>query len=185
MIVQCPECGRSYRLDDSYGERPGVVIKCPGCQTRFSLGAPPERPQPPDPSPSAQGPPAQQHAVAKILVADDSSYFRTMVGDMLTEAGFTVCFAGDGREALEKIRGESPDLVILDLHLPGISGFDVIKDVRHGTANREVPILVMSSVFTETSHVMALETLGANDFIDKKFKPDYLVRRVKRLLPAK
>ncbi len=79
-------------------------------------------------------------------------------------------------------QGESPDLVILDLHMPKISGFEIIKEIRQGGAGKDVPILVVSSVFTGAGHVMSLESLGANEFIDKKFKPAYLVGKVRRLL---
>ncbi len=191
MIIQCPQCRKSYKLDDQYRGRKGLTVKCPSCQTRFAL----DDVLPPEPPPQATPPPVEAPATpeirqpagsgTKILVADDSSYFRMMVGDILSAEGFQVIHAEDGEQALAKIRDEAPALVILDLHLPKISGFDVIKHVRHGHVRQKIPILVMSSVYTGTSHVMALETLGANDFIDKKFKPSYLIGRVKKLLEEK
>lgn len=177
MIVQCPQCSKSYRLDDRYSEKKNVIIKCPNCQARFPV----EEKVPDVPLPTEERKPEEGKG-KKILVADDSPYFRTMVGDILEQEGYDLVFAGDGEEALSTLHSESPDLLILDLHLPKLSGFDVIKEIRRGEIKKDIPILVISSVYTETSHVMALDTIGANDFIDKKFKPEYLIGRVARLL---
>jgi predicted Zn finger-like uncharacterized protein len=178
LIVQCPQCGKQYRLDESYRERAGLVIKCPNCENRFGLAeseaitsGETRKEKPSVPSPGG-----------KILLADDSQFFRSMVGDILSGEGYEIAFAEDGEEALNMLHSYAPDLLILDLHLPKISGFDVIKEIRRGKVKSDVPILVMSSVYTESSHVMTLDTLGANQFIDKKFKPAYLLEKVRKLI---
>ncbi len=193
MIVQCPQCRKSYRLDDRFRDRASMTIKCPACRAIFKVegeGAP-ERPAPEAAAqavPEAGEPRSLPGRAAagkvgkKILVADDSQYFRAMVGDILSQEGFDVVFAIDGEEVMTVFQGESPDLVILDLHMPKISGFEIIKEIRQGGVGKDVPILVVSSVFTGAGHVMALDSLGADEFIDKKFKPAYLVGKVRRLL---
>ena len=178
MIVRCPQCKKQYRLDESYREREDLVIKCPNCENRFGLseaeaagGEETREEQSPAPATGR-----------KILLADDSQFFRSMVGDILSGEGYEIAFAEDGEEALNMLHSHAPDLLILDLHLPKISGFDVIKEIRRGKVKSDVPILVMSSVYTESSHVMALDTLGANQFVDKKFKPAYLLEKVRKLI---
>jgi DNA-binding response OmpR family regulator len=123
----------------------------------------------------------REGAPPRILVADDANYFRQLVGDILREAGFEVFLAIDGDDALNKLVETSPDLIVLDLQLPGRTGFDVIKAVRAGRFSH-LPILVMSSVYTGTDHIMALGDIGANDFINKNFTPDHLIARVRKLL---
>jgi CheY-like chemotaxis protein len=185
MIVECPQCRKRYRLDESYAERGDLNIKCPNCQFKFPVSTgrveeeepPVAREETPDHG-EVTAPPTGK----KILVADDSQFFRSMVGDILSKEGFKVSFAEDGEEALNMVHSQDPDLLILDLHLPKITGFDVLKEIRRGKVKRDIPILVLSSVYTESSHMMALDSLGANDFIDKKFKPEFLVKKVRKIL---
>ena len=120
----------------------------------------------------------------KILLADDERFFREMIKDVLTPAGYELIEAQDGVEALQKIKDQPPDLIITDLLLPKINGFDLIKEVRRDKAGQGIPILVITSIYKDTSYVMQLQSLGARDFIDKSFKPEQLLERVKRLLDA-
>jgi DNA-binding response OmpR family regulator len=114
-------------------------------------------------------------------VADDANYFRQLVGDILREAGYDVFLAIDGDDVLNKVVEVSPDLIVLDLQLPARSGFDVIRAIRAGRFSH-LPILVMSSVYTDTDHIIELSDIGANDFINKNFTPDHLLSRVRKLL---
>ena len=181
MIVSCPSCGARYRIPDSAPETgPAPNLRCARCKTIF---APREEPapllsSPGSPEPADQGQPGGPQ---RILVADDANYFRQLVGDILREAGYEVHLAADGDEALNKVVETSPALLILDLQLPGKSGFDVLKALRRGHY-AGLPVLVMSSVYTGTDHIMALGDIGANDFINKNFTPDHLLSRVRKLL---
>jgi uncharacterized protein (TIGR02266 family) len=124
----------------------------------------------------------------KILVADDTLFFRSMLEDLLLGAGFEVATASDGEEALKKIEGESPgfDLVILDLLMPKKSGFDVIREVRKDPGDVVTPILVITEYYTEESEIKKIREIGASGYLTKSSRPDEIMFRVKNILyPAK
>ena len=176
MIVECPKCGSRYRLgEDRKGEKQ-VQVRCSACKTVFKI----VNPSPEDEA--AAGQPGTPAGKERILVCDDALFFRTMLEEMLTEAGYTVELAASGEEALSKVVEVRPALLILDLQLPGMSGFDVLKVLRDSESSKDLPVLAMSAVYTESSDVMELEDVGADDYIGKKFKAEHLLRRVKNLL---
>lgn len=177
MIVQCPHCLSRYRLDESRVSKGGLSLRCTKCQEVFQVSVPP-----PDTVKTSASTSPTPRGAKKILVGDDAPFFRTLVSDILKGAGFTVETAADGGEVISKVASYRPDLLILDLQLPDMSGFEVIKNIRRGDILSQLPILAMSAVYTETSDVMALEDIGANDYIGKKFKPEHLVNRVEKLL---
>ena len=107
-----------------------------------------------------------------------------MLEEMLTEAGYAVELAASGEEALSKVVKVRPALLILDLQLPGMSGFDVLKVIRDSESSKSLPVLAMSAVYTDSSDVMELEDVGADDYIGKKFKAEHLLRRVRNLLES-
>ena len=115
----------------------------------------------------------------KVLVVDDDSHIRDVIVFALRRAGFEVEEAANGEVALERIEGDKPDLVILDILMPEMDGLDVCRAVRAGTlAVRNLPILFLSSKDAEVDRVVGLE-LGADDYIVKPFSPRELVARVK------
>jgi two-component system response regulator RegX3 len=116
--------------------------------------------------------------VTTVLVVEDEPRISRLVRDYLDQAGFRVVEAADGQEGLEAFRGHSPDLVVLDLGLPGIDGLDVIRSIR---SRSEVPIIILSARSDETDRVVGLE-LGADDYVVKPFGPKELVARVRALL---
>lgn len=172
MIIQCPECGSRYRLGDDRASGDGVQVRCTSCNTVFHAQE----------SAAAEAPGSSR---ARILVCDDAPFFRTMLEDILGSADFDVEAVESGEAALAAIEASVPDLLVLDLQLPGMSGFDVIKTIRGGVLVPTLPILAMSAVYTDSADVMDLEDIGANDYIGKKFKPDHLVKRIRRLLGSK
>jgi DNA-binding response OmpR family regulator len=105
-----------------------------------------------------------------------------MVSDILQEAGYTVETASNGAEIISKVTSFLPNLLVLDLQLPDMNGFEVVKRIRGGEVLPHLPILAMSAVYTDSSHVMALDDVGANDYISKKFKPDHLLGRISKIL---
>lgn len=118
-----------------------------------------------------------------ILATDDSSIIRVMVESVLEEAGYGVVTAGSGEEALEIARSEVPDLVILDLGMPGIGGLGAVRALRKlesENGSRRVPILVLTGSASELDMVEVLE-LGADDFLAKPFDPSELTTRVRSL----
>jgi len=114
----------------------------------------------------------------RILVVDDEINIQELIQVNLEQAGFEVELAGNGIEALEKFEANRPDLIILDLMLPGKDGYDVCKAIRK-TSN--VPIIMLTAKETELERVLGLE-LGADDYITKPFSPLELIARIKAVL---
>jgi DNA-binding response OmpR family regulator len=117
-------------------------------------------------------------AMPKILVVDDELKIARLVKDYLSEAGFDVALASTGPAAVASARSERPDLVILDLGLPGMDGHDVTRAIR---AQSAIPIIMLTARSEETDRIVGLE-LGADDYVVKPFSPRELVARVKAVL---
>jgi two-component system, OmpR family, KDP operon response regulator KdpE len=113
-----------------------------------------------------------------ILVVDDEPAIRRLLRTSLGGQGFGVVEAGSGAEALQQIEREKPDLLILDLGLPGVSGIEVIRSVRVGSS---LPIIVLSVRDDERGKVEALD-LGADDYVTKPFGTEELVARIRTAL---
>ena len=114
----------------------------------------------------------------KILVVDDEAKIVKLVRSYLEQAGYTVVEANDGQTALIQARREKPDLVVLDLGLPGIDGLDVARTLRR---ERDTPIIMLTARIEETDRIVGLE-LGADDYVTKPFNPRELVARVRAVL---
>jgi two-component system, OmpR family, alkaline phosphatase synthesis response regulator PhoP len=113
-----------------------------------------------------------------ILVVDDEPKIVRLARDYLEKNGFRVVTADDGQSALTTARREKPDLIVLDLMMPGMDGREVCKILRRDSA---VPIIMLTALAEETDQVAGLE-LGADDYITKPFSPRALVARVRALL---
>jgi two-component system OmpR family response regulator len=116
--------------------------------------------------------------MAKILIVDDDPAIRDVVRFALTRAGFEAVEAADGPAALDAFAAAAPDLVVLDVLLPGLDGIEVCRELRRCSS---VPILFLSSKEDEVDRVVGLE-LGGDDYIGKPFSPRELVARVRALL---
>ena len=116
--------------------------------------------------------------MSKVLVVDDELKIARLVRDYLTEAGFVVSLASTGPAAVAAARSERPDLVVLDLGLPGMDGHDVTRAIR---AQSAIPIIMLTARNEETDRIVGLE-LGADDYVVKPFSPRELVARVKAVL---
>lgn len=117
---------------------------------------------------------------ARILVVDDDEALSEMIGIVLQNDGFEAYFCYDGSGALEAFREANPDLVLLDLMLPGIDGIEVCKQIR---AESDVPVVMLTAKSDTADVVRGLES-GADDYVPKPFKPAELVARVRaRLRP--
>lgn len=114
----------------------------------------------------------------KILVVDDSVEIVKLVCAYLERAGFAVVTASEGRQALAVFRHERPNLVVLDLNLPGMDGLDVCRALRRDS---DVPIIMLTARIEETDRLIGLE-LGADDYIVKPFSPREVVARVRTVL---
>ncbi len=113
-----------------------------------------------------------------ILVVDDEPTLRETLVEGLEDEGFRVVSAADGREAIAQFRASAPDLVLLDLMLPELSGIEVCRAIR---AESGVPILMLTARDSELDKVVGLE-LGADDYVSKPFSPRELLARVRGML---
>lgn len=113
-----------------------------------------------------------------ILVVDDEPQIARLARDYLARDGFRVLTAGDGPAALAQARQEQPDLVVLDLNLPGMDGLEVCRTLRRVS---DVPVIMLTARAEETDRLIGLE-LGADDYIVKPFSPRELVARVRAVL---
>jgi len=122
---------------------------------------------------------------ARILVVDDEPAIRLLVQRALQHEGYQVEVAADGEEALDKVRAQPPDLLLLDAMLPRLHGFEVARRVRSDPATRGVPIVIMTAVYRGWRFAQdAREAYGAEDYIEKPFRVDDLLRRLGLVLQA-
>ena len=119
----------------------------------------------------------------KILVADDEPHILRVVKDKLANAGFTVVTAANGEEALETARREKPALVLLDVMMPKMNGFDVCRTLRAEAEFKGVPILLLTARGQEIDRHMGFEA-GASEYIPKTFSPRELLATVQDQLEA-
>ena len=113
-----------------------------------------------------------------ILVVDDEPKIVQLARDYLEHAGFTVLTAGDGPSALQSARVRQPDLMVLDLGLPGLDGLEVMRSIR---VSSQIPVVLLTARDTELDKLLGLE-LGADDYVTKPFSPRELVARVRAVL---
>jgi two-component system phosphate regulon response regulator PhoB len=119
--------------------------------------------------------------VERVLVVDDEPDIVALVAYHLVKAGYRVSTAGNGQDAISQARGERPSLIVLDLMLPGMSGFDVLEQLRSDEATREVAVLMLTARKEEPDRIRGL-SLGADDYLTKPFSPQELVLRVGAIL---
>lgn len=120
----------------------------------------------------------------RVLVVDDDARVRTVVCWQLEADGFSVVEAPDGQRALEGIERFRPDLVVLDLSLPGVGGLDVLRRIRdseRAAGSTALPVIVLSGRSGETDRIVGLD-LGADDYLVKPFSPGELAARVRSVL---
>jgi len=120
-------------------------------------------------------------AVRRLLVVEDEQDIAELLRHVFTKEGFQVGVARDGLTALEALRRETPDLVVLDWMLPELSGIDVLKEIRSRTETRMVPVVLLTARREEIDRVLGLE-LGADDYVTKPFSARELVLRIRGLL---
>lgn len=117
--------------------------------------------------------------MSTILVIDDDESLRDTIGIMLEQEGFSPVLVPDGKTGFERALSIKPDLMIVDLRLPGMSGTEICKQVR--SANLKTPIIVLSAVGEEVDKVLLLE-IGADDYVVKPFGARELLARIRAVL---
>jgi two-component system alkaline phosphatase synthesis response regulator PhoP len=123
-------------------------------------------------------------AADKIMVVDDDRNIRLALKYRLEKEGCNVLLASDGADALEKVRAEKPDLILLDLTMPRMDGFGFLEEIRGNGRTSAVPVIVLTAYGYESNRAKSLE-LGAAEFVTKPFSPRQLVSEVWKVLREK
>ena len=128
--------------------------------------------------------PLAEASPVRIFVVDDDEQIRQLLSRLLTPAGYTVEEFGTAAEVLDRIRVEAPDLVLLDLGLPDLSGHDVLESIRADPATRLLPVVMLTGMGT-TAEKRKAQSEGVTDFLSKPFSPEELLPRVRALVMLK
>ncbi len=118
----------------------------------------------------------------KVLIIEDDKFLRELLGKKLSNVGYTAILAVDGEEGLEKIKKEKPDIILLDLILPGINGFEVLEKHKEDSSISSVPVIILSNLGQSEDIEKGLK-LGAKDFLVKAhFTPQEIVNKLQMVL---
>ena len=117
----------------------------------------------------------------KILVVDDEIYIVHILDFSLGMEGYEVVTALDGEQALEKLKAEKPDLIVLDIMMPKLDGYEVCKAIKSDPETRHIPVILLSAKGRNVDQKMGFD-VGADDYITKPFSPRKLVERINQLL---
>lgn len=117
-----------------------------------------------------------------LLIVDDQQELSELVGQIFRRRGFRVIGAADGAEALEQVASAPPDLILLDLNLPKLSGWQVCKRLKQDPATRRIPIIMMTAAHANVDDAQIGMGLGADEYVTKPFLREVLVHNVERLL---
>lgn len=174
MVITCPACQAQYRIKPDAVKQKVAKVKCPECGQVFEVSL------------SEHTMPRPEQGVASaepvVLVVDDARFFREMIKDILKELPVRLVLAAEGHEAWQQISALSPQLILLDLNIPGKSGKEIIQDLRHSPGLKQVKVLAMSGVERGAEVASELRQIGADDFINKSFTPRELQARVRKIL---
>jgi twitching motility two-component system response regulator PilH len=123
-------------------------------------------------------------AIKKILIVDDSLTARHFLVDVLTKAGYQVVIAENGDEAILKAKSEMPDLVLMDVIMPGINGYQATRTITKDEATKHIPVLMVTSKDMETDRIWGMRQ-GATAFLSKPIEPAALLAKISELNTAK
>jgi len=179
VIVRCPNCKSEIRLREVDGHSKVIKYLCNSCQETVRIDLLQDEIKS---SSSAETYEKTEHK-KKILVADDTITVRKVAARLLTAAGYDVVEAADGKQALDLVNNEHPDLILLDLLMPKMTGFDVLREIKKTSRVKQTPILIMSGVFKKDV-LDFLQASGVTGFIDKEQIKDSLVFRVQQIFSA-
>jgi len=119
---------------------------------------------------------------SKILIIEDDKFLRGLISQKLSAEGYEVIEAAEGREGLEKVKKEKPNLILLDLVLPGIDGFEVLKKIKEDPSTSFLPVIILSNLGQKESVEKGLK-MGAVDYLIKAhFTPTEIIEKVKNNL---
>lgn len=179
MIVGCPKCRTRYRLDDSKVEAEGSILRCSRCRTMFRVAGAVRT----APGVGAATVNRRHGEPIVVLVANESPDFCKAVERTLSSEPFTVLCRHDGRETLDVIEQHLPDVVVLDVALPTVYGFEICDRIRNSAALSSVKTILIASIYDKTRYKREPQSLhGADDYIEKHHIPDSLAAKIYRLV---
>jgi two-component system alkaline phosphatase synthesis response regulator PhoP len=117
----------------------------------------------------------------KIMVVDDEPYIARVIKFKLEQEGYSVISANDGQSGLQKIKEEKPDMVLLDVMMPGLSGYEVCQKIKQDAELAGIPVVILTAKGQERDREQGL-TMGASDYITKPFSPNRLLELVKNMI---
>ncbi|MEO1766459.1 response regulator [Thiobacter aerophilum] len=118
--------------------------------------------------------------INKVLVVDDSPTERHFLSEILTKQGYQVIMAESGEEAMEKAKSQKPDLILMDVVMPGLNGFQATRAISRDDETKHIPIIMCTSKGQETDKVWGMRQ-GARDYLVKPINPDELLRKIAAL----
>ncbi|MBU4045237.1 MAG: response regulator [Gammaproteobacteria bacterium] len=118
--------------------------------------------------------------MSKVMVVDDSATERHVLGDILDKKGFQVVYAESGEQAVANSKTELPDLILMDVVMPGLNGFQATRAITHDDATKHIPIIICTTKGQETDKVWGLRQ-GAKDYVTKPISADELLGKIAAL----
>ena len=118
--------------------------------------------------------------IKKILIVDDSPTERHVLNDMLTKAGYEVVASDNGEDAIQKAKSVKPDLILMDVVMPGLNGFQATRAISRDPDTRTIPIILCTSKSQETDKIWGMRQ-GARDYVNKPIKSDELLEKIASL----
>lgn len=181
-LVNCPECKAVFRMRQDRLAAAKFKFRCPKCDYVFVLKTEQETAAAavvsPPPEEEVKGPLAK-----KILVVDDTEFFRRYISDLLIEQGYRVIEAKNGQQALMEVEHEKPDLVLSDLLLPGIHGFELCQKIKALPLGYPIKVVFMTGVYKDLSYQQdAQKKYGADGYLIKPIKDEELLGKIRELL---
>ncbi|PWT94165.1 MAG: hypothetical protein C5B54_00455 [Acidobacteria bacterium] len=177
MVVKCPRCKTRIRLGTLEHGAKVIHYLCGTCEEVVSIDLIADEDQA---ASSSHGPVITSR---QVLVVDDSPFFLDLSSELLQKNGYSVLTAKDGLEALKIIQEEHPDAIILNLSMPGMSGFEVLRTIRTNPGYKHcknIPVLVTSGVY-KAAEIEMIRDFGTSGFINKEAIQDSLIYRVRKL----
>lgn len=180
MLIVCPSCKAKFSFDDTKVGAEGIKLRCSKCRAIFKV----TRKIPP---PAVALRPAVSASVGtagiKVVIANESAAFCTAVKKVLEPEPFTVFTFNDGKETFEAVERLRPDVVLLDVALPSMYGFEVCEKIRKDPSLTDIKIILIASIYDKTRYKRAPNSLyGADDYIEKHHIPDSLSSMIYRLV---
>ena len=177
MVIICPNCQAKYRIAPPSDQAKLARVKCPGCSHLFKVNLAPGEAPPP-----AVAADSVKDRKPLVLVVDDARFFREMIKDILKTLPIEIITAADGDEAWSLITEQVPQLVLLDLNIPGKSGREILRALQDSSLREKVRVVAMSAVERGEEAANEMRQIGATDFLSKSFTPSVLQKRVQALL---